>query len=34
MAFVYKAERNIQLTNTEEARLTNLGPGSYAVEKP
>ena len=34
MAFVFKAERKIQLTHTEEAKLLNLGPGSYAVEKP
>jgi len=34
MAFVYKAERNIVLTHTEEARNLNLGPGSYQVDKP
>lgn len=34
MAFVYKAERKIVLANTEDARNTNLGPGSYQVVKP
>jgi hypothetical protein len=34
MAFVYKAERNIVLANTEGAKNLNLGPGSYAAQKP
>ena len=29
MAFVYKADRNIKLTNQETAKNENLGPGSY-----
>ena len=34
MAFVYKAERRIELSNTEGARNLNLGPGSYQAQKP
>ena len=34
MAFVFKAERNIVLSNTEDARNKNLGPGSYQAQKP
>jgi len=34
MAFVYKAERNIVLSNTEDAKNQNLGPGSYEAVKP
>lgn len=30
MAFVYKAERNIKLTETEGSKNALLGPGSYA----
>ena len=33
MAFVFKAERNIVLANTEDAKNKNLGPGSYQVGK-
>lgn len=29
MAFVFKAERNIVLSNTEHDKIKNLGPGSY-----
>jgi len=29
MAFVYKAERNIKFSETEDGKNVNLGPGSY-----
>ena len=29
MAFVFKAERKIDLTNLETAKNENVGPGSY-----
>ena len=34
MAFVYKAERNIKLTHTEDAKNMAVGPGSYVLSKP
>lgn len=33
MAFVYKAERNIVLDDTEQTKNLNIGPGSYELVK-
>ena len=33
MAFVNKAERNIRLSNTEDAKNDHVGPGSYQANK-
>ena len=34
MAFVFKADRQTVVPETEGARNSALGPGAYAVEKP